>query len=199
MGMNVYLEAVDQKGFLSQSAGTSVRHNISGKSNKRIAISAFQASCGTVATHLYFMQTLGTTTAGAAAASGVASMTLTADPGPSGNGIAANDNVVTVLDNGTYQFRICKSWVAGTKAILFHDNHADTIAAGNAVYDLGVNSDTGHVRYKMTASTGITKELELGIVFGAGKGYPMIAYLKNAAANLGLDDINLISIGYINK
>lgn len=197
MGLNVYLQSVDSYGYKNASAGTSVKQNITGRSGKRISIIAFGASCGTHATHVYFMQTLGTTSVGTAAASGVASVVLSADA--SGHGLAADDNVVTVLDNGTYQFRICKSWEGTGKKIVFHDNHSDTIAAGNAVYQLGVRGDTGHLKYKMTASTQNTKFAEIGVFFGEGKGYPMIATLANPSLDLGRDTVDFITVGYMNK
>lgn len=197
MGLNAYLAAVDSYGNKSAAGGSSVKHSIVGQSGKRIAILAFGATVGSVATHIYFMQTLGTTTVGTAAASGVASVVLSADA--SGHGLAANDNVVTVQDNGVYAFRIVKSWEGTGKKVVFHDNHGDTLAAGNSVYQLGVNSDAGHLKYKLTASAQGTKFSETGLFFGEGKGYPMIAYMKNPAVNAGADDIDFVTIGYINK
>lgn len=200
MGANVYLESCDSFGNKSAAAGTSVKHNISGRSGKRITIFAFGATCGSTVTHLYFMQTLGTAAVGTAAIVGVASVVLDGDASVSGSyGLAALDNVVLVDTNGTYEFRVVKSWEITTNKLVLTAVHGAALDAGGAVYQLGVSTDSGHLKYRLTVSVQNTKFSDIGVFFGEAKGYPMIAFMKNAANNAGADDIDFISVGYLNK
>lgn len=200
MGLNAYLEAAESKGYVvgTTSALASI-HYIKPRSGKRPVILAFGATGGAATTgDLYFMQTLGATTVSAAALSGATTIEFTADPGPSGNSLATNDYVCVGLDNGDFQFGTVAA-ASPLASLRFQLSGAleDDVAAGNPIYMLGIYSDTGHQRYHLTASTQSTKESDIGIVFGAGRGYPMMAYVAVSGSITG--SIDYLTIGFTNK
>ena len=195
MGANVYLESVASYGYKTESAATAITQDVPGKPGKRIAVRAFGFRCGGTATTVYFMQALGAGTTSAAAASGASQITLTAEIGPSGNSVAANDIMVVVQDNGTYLFSKCRS--VATLTLDLCTVLSGAAAAGAAVYDLGIQSDTGHLPFLLTVSTQTTGALDGGLFYGNAKGYPMRVYHANDAAAAG--KIDYLTIDYINK
>lgn len=198
MGLNAWLAGVDSYGCKTATAGTAISQTITGRSGKRLAILAFATSCGETATHLYFLQTLGATKVVGAVASGLTTVVLTADPGPSSNGIAANDNIAIVLDNGTYQFTTVNSWSSTTKTAVLNAALGDDVNDGAAFYDLGIFSDTGHLKVALTASAQKADASDLGRFFGKGRGYPMIVYNPNPSATTA-SSIDYITLGYLDK
>lgn len=195
MGANVYLDSVAGYGYKTESAATAITQDIPGKPGKRIAVRAFGFKCGATATTVTFMQGLGSGTTSAAAASGASQITLTAEIGPSGNSVAANDILAIVQDNGTYLFTKCRS--VATLTLDLCTVLSGAAAAGAAVYDLGVAADTGNSPYVLTISTQTTAVLDGGIFYGKGKGYPMRVNHANDAAAAG--SISYITIDYINR
>ncbi len=201
MGANTYLKDVDSYGYKAAAAtGTALVQNITGKSGKRIAIRAFGFTDSDVATSLYFMQVMGTTTIKAAVASGQGSVTLTSTAiGGSVTGtvgtLAADDYCVYLLDNGDYFFDLVAS-VAGSLVTLTNVL-TDTIAAGQTVWGFGAAGDAGQVEYALTASSQNTEALDGGIFYAGAKAYPMMVYYLNAAAT-GLGSIDYITVDYIN-
>jgi hypothetical protein len=112
--------------------------------------------------------------------------------------MATADYVCVALDDGTYQF----SYIANASPIAslrlqLASALTDTVAAGNALYMLGVRGDTGHLRVALTASTQSTKDRDLGIFFGEAKGYPMRVELPPAGSTSG--SIDYITVGFMNK
>ena len=195
MGANVYLDSVYSLGYKTASAATAITQDIPGKPGKRIAVRAFGFACGGTATTVYFMQALGTTTLASAAASGASQVVLTAEAGPSGNSVAANDILCVVQDNGAYLFSKCRSVATLTMDLCTVLTGA--AAAGNAVYDLGIQSDTSHLPFVLTVSTQTTAALDGGVFYGAAKGYPMRVHHANDAAVAGSH--SYITVDYINK
>jgi len=203
MGGNIYIDSVWSAGYKAQSAtATLLTQNIPGKTGKRIAVRAFGYSAANVATDLTFMQTLGQTTQVGAAASGGTTIVLTAkaiggDATAATGSIATGDYVAVVLADGTYQFTTVASMQTSLTVTLtaaLTDDGKD----GNAVYGLGVMSDAGHLKYRLTVSTQNTKELDGGIFYGNGKSYPMMIHFLSAGAT-ALTSLDYLSIAYYNR
>jgi len=72
-----------------------------------------------------------------------------------------------------------------------------TVAAaiGNNFYQLGVAGDDGNYLVKLTITTGDHLELDGGIVYAPGKGYPIIVQHANDAAAAG--SIRYVTVDYL--
>ena len=184
MGANTHLAAVAAYGYKTATTATAITQTIPGRPGKRLAIRAYSFGCGATATNAYFMQVLGSGAVATDVASGGSVITMDAEIGPSGNALAASDWVAIVQDDGTYHFSIV-GVVTTSCNITLCTVVTDTIADGNAIYDLGVYGDTGHYLIKLTATTGDHAELDGGIMVAAAKNYPMICYHANDAAAAG--------------
>ena len=198
MGANVYLESVASYGYISTGTSvTALTQEIPGRTGKRIAIRAFEFLAGGTAEIVYFMQSLGKTTLLAVVASGGSTLSFLAEPGPSGNSVAAGDHICVVQDNGTYHFSVVGA-VTGLSGFVLCTVVTGAIAIGQTVYDLGVYGDTGQIRYKMTtASVGNGENMDGGIFYGTEKGSPMIVHELCAA--VGAEAQHFITVDYINK
>jgi len=195
MGANVYLTSVTSFGNLGEGAASAIIKNIPGRPGERIAIRAFAFYGGATAVDFYFMQALGSTTLAAAAASGASEINMTTQP-ISGNNIAANDYIVVVQTNGAYHFSKVFS-VVGTSTISLCTVLTGAAASGNTVYDLGIYSDTGHLRISMTATTETERKLDGGLIYADAKGYPMMLYCANDATTAAT--VKYLTVDYINK
>jgi hypothetical protein len=194
MGANVYLKAVTSKGYLTAASAVAIVHNIAGVGGGRVAILAYGASCG-VAENLIFMQVLGTTTLSAAATSGTTTCVFVGDPGPVGNLQASGDMVAIVLADGTYHFATLTNWwVSNYTAVL--TALTGSALAGAAVYNFGIQTDTGHIPHLLTANTQTTKSQDPGVIFGNGKGYPMKVYHPNTGSQP--KSIDYVTVQFIN-
>ena len=200
---NTWMKDGFSAGYKVQSAtATALTQEIDRVAGARIAIRAFGFSCGDVATSLYFLQTLNTTTVNGAVASGLVTINVTSGDvsgsvtGTTGPLTSDIDYVAITLDNGDLQFELLES-VAST---LIYTTNAleDTVADGNVVYALGYPGDEGHSEYLLTVSTQNTKELDGGIVYGRAKGYPMMIYHLSAGAT-ALGSLDYLTVDYINS
>ena len=195
MGANVYLEDVASYGFASKAASTAIKHYIPGIKGKRIAIRAFGATCGTTATYLYFMQVLGRTTLNGAHASHISSGIILSAGTFAGQTLASNDWLAFEMDDGSIHFTYVTN---GTyRSLSVANAFDDTAASGNRVWVFLAYSDTGHLKFKLAASTQTTKELDGGIFYADAAYDPMLVYHANDHATAG--SIDYISVDYINK
>lgn len=200
MGANTYLKDVASFGHKTQTATTTaLTVDIDGKSGKRIAIRAFGFTNKDIATSLYFMQVMATTTIKAAVASGQGSVTLTSTTiGGSTTGVAAlaaNDYCVYLLDNGDMHFDMVAS-IQGSLVTLTAVL-TDTIAAGQTVWGLGAAGDQDQVEYVVAASAQTTKELDGGLFYAGAKGYPMIVFFESDGQTQ-VSSIDYLTVDYIN-
>ena len=200
---NTYMKGAFSQGYKVQSAtATALTQEIDRKAGARIAIRAFGFSCGDVATSLYFMQTLNTTTVNGAVASGLVTINVTSGDvsgtvtGSTGPLTSDVDYVAITLDNGDLQFEMLES-VAST---LIYTTNAleDTVADGNVIYALGFPGDQGHNEYLLTVSTQNTKDVSGGVFYGREKGYPMMLYHLSAGAT-ALASLDYLTVEYINS
>ena len=198
MGANVYLESVASYGYSGVATiVTCLTQEIPGRTDKRIAIRAFGFMAGGTVSNFYFQQSLGKTTLLAVVASGGSTLSLSAEPGPSGNSLAAGDYIAVIQDDGSYHFSAVGA-VTGLSGIVLCTVVTDSIAIGKTIYDLGVCGDTGQIIVRTTtASAEESRELDGGIFYGTEKGSPMMAY--NACDASGAEAFNFITVDYINK
>ena len=198
MGANVYLESVASYGYSGVATSvTCISQDIPGRTGKRIAIRAFGFMSGGTASKSYFMQSLGKTTLLAVVASAGSTLSLSGEPGPSGNSLAAGDYIAVIQDNGTYHFSKVGA-VTGLSGIVLCTVIGGAAAIGQTIYDLGVYSDTGHIVYRMnTTSSENSKELDGGVFYGTEKGSPMKVW--NDCDASGSEAINYLTVGYLNK
>lgn len=193
MGANTHLAAVAGYGYDTETAATAIQRNIPGRPGERIAIRGYSFGCGGTATNAYFLQVQGATTLAAVAAAGASTLTLTAAM-PLAYVLTALDWVAIVQDDGSYHFS--KVGVATTSvAITLCTVTTVAAAIGNNFYQLGVAGDDGNVLIKLTVTTGDHDELDGGIFYAPGKGYPMIAQHANDAAAAG--SIRYITVDYL--
>jgi len=192
MGANVYLEAVAGFGYKAGTSGAAIQHNIDGVRGGRVAILAFGATCG-VAESLYFMTVLGTTTLNGAVASGATTCVMLASPAS----IASGDYVALVLDNGDFLFAAVSTVPGASMIIVLDTALTDTAASGNALYNFGVYTDTGHFAYLLTAGSQTTKSQDPGVFFGGAKGYPMKVWHPNTGSQP--KSIDFVTVQYLNK
>jgi hypothetical protein len=194
MGANTFLESVVGYGYDTEAAATVIQRNIPGRSGERIAIRGYSFGCGGTATNATFLQVQGTTTLAAVAAAGASTLTLTAAM-PAAYIVTALDWVCIVQDDGTYHFSKIGA-VATSVAITLCTVTTVAAAIGNAFYQMGVAADEGQYLIKLTITTGDHLELDGGILYAPGKGYPMIAQHANDAAAAG--SIRYIMVDYLN-
>lgn len=201
--MNVLVNAIDYKGYKAgTTSATAFYHTIDPRTDSRIAIVAYGATCSTTAgDNLTFMVDIGTVacTVGTAALSGATTVVLSADPAPNGAAIAANDYVCMQRDDGAYQFNTVSSWTASTLTMVVGTAFADSYAVGRKVWCLGVATDSNHqVKDLTTASTEYTDKSDSNWLFcGKEKWSPMIVMHANAGTTVGT--INYVAIAYVDK
>jgi len=196
MGANVYLEDVASFGYNTETAATAIVQGIQPKSGKRIAIRAFGLTAGTIATDIYFMQSLGQSTLSSAVSSGdTTGLALAGEP-YSSDALASNDYVGIMVDDGTCHFSKVATGTYGDFSISTALD--DDAAAGNIVYFFGIYSTEGHLRWNVAASTQDTAEVDGGLFYASGKGKPMFVFHRNNAAG-SAGSIDYITVDYINK
>jgi hypothetical protein len=190
-------------GYKAQTAtATALTQNITGKSGSRIVIRAFGFTCANIATSLYFLQTLATTTSSSATASNLTTIALTSTAiggtttAESVGTVAANDYIAVLLDNGTYQFTTCAS-LSGSNMVI-NDALQDTVASGNTIYGLGAAGDSGQLEYLLTVSSQHTKDVDSGVFYGNAKSYPMVMYYLAASAT-ATASLDYLTVAYTNK
>jgi len=89
-------------GKTNAAAGTVYYAVIPGNPNGFARVTDFQYTCGATANDFTFLRPIGRANAAAASLNNVATITLDADPHPSGNNIAAGDQVVFLATDGVY-------------------------------------------------------------------------------------------------
>lgn len=150
-------------------------------------IGGFQYNCGNTANNFTFLRPIGRTTVAVAATSG-STLTLTADPSPSGNTIAAGDQVVIKYADGTYRRSQVSAWNGTTKVVTLTANIAANIDALAKFWMFGVAADTDPTTglafpvYTPTVNTVANVEFYGGGVVGGQAGDPLLIYNPNATA-----------------
>lgn len=200
MGANVYLDAVDQLGYNTETPATLIISQINPVTGSRIAIRAFSLYCAATATDVWFLQAMGQTTVTTAVASGATTgIILTAEPQSTANPVASGDYLLIEMDDGTFhQTTVATGLYTG---LSISDALDDSLAAGNRVWAFGLYTDTApisHVRVHLSStSASTTRDEDGGVIFGVAKGYPILVFHRNNAAAAGA--IDYVTVDYINK
>jgi hypothetical protein len=195
MGQVGYIQAVASLGYKTEGAATAIVQQIDPVSGQRAAVRAFGFTAGATATSAYFMQTQGETTVKTKILSGATTgVVLTGEP-ISTNALASNDYIGIMLDTG--KMHVSKVATGTYSMLSLTTATTGDAAAGNAVYFFGAYGDTGHVRVLCAASAQTARANDGGIVYGAGKGWPMLVWHNNDAAAAGSQDY--VAVDYINK
>ncbi|OWK45783.1 hypothetical protein [Fimbriiglobus ruber] len=187
-------------GNATQTAGTVINRLVPPKPGNYTRISTVVATAGTTAHTLTALRSLGYTTASAAAAASQAVVNLTANPGPSGNQLSANDYVAIRETDGVT--RLYKVSSISTLAVTLASNLVAGVGAGTAgkIWMFGLSTDTdprtgeAHPAYSVPASATTTyHDDDNGVVSSIGKDEPILLQDNNATA---AGSINQTSFGY---
>lgn len=174
-------------GSQTQTAGTRIRQLIPPRQRGIARITRVVYTAAGTAHTLTFARPIGRTTASVAAASGQAVINLTADPGVTGNLIAANDLVAVRETDGVTRLYIVSS-VSGL-AVTMTSNFTAGVAAGASVWNFGLLTDTdprtglAHPTLLPPASATTTYEdREGGVIAGHEPDAPLLVDSNNASA-----------------
>lgn len=185
-------------GTLTQTAGTKIRYLIQPNKQGKARVSKVVYTAAGTAHALKFLRPIGRTTASAAAAAGQAVINLAADPGVSGNLIAANDVLAIRETDGVTRVYTVQS--VSTLAITLTGNLVAGAAAGAKVWNFGVEADVNpadgvtHPSFAGTASTTVTYEdRENGVVATFNVDDPILFSSDNVTA---AGTLNMLSFGY---
>ena len=184
-------------GKANATAATVYYAVIPGRAKSYARITDFQYTCGNTANDFTFMRPIGRANVSVAyAANTGASLTLDADPSPSGNTIAAGDQCVIQAADGTYPRAQVNTagWNGTTKVVTFTANVTPAVSIGAKVFMFGISSDTDPVTglafpvYTPAVNTTGTNVAFGGVGFvGAAPGDPLMIYNPNATAATNLN------------
>jgi hypothetical protein len=138
-------------GSQTAAAGTAFYGLVPGNPDGRTRVTSFSYTASNTAHTVTALRPIGRTTLAAACVVNTNTVTLAADPGPSGNGIAANDQIVihyranTNDRVGTYGRHTVSAWNATTKVATISPNTTAASISGTKVFDFGIFSDTDPV------------------------------------------------------
>ena len=199
MGSNAYVRAVGSLGYKTEAADTAIVQNIPARSGERISIRAFAFTCGATAGSAYFMSPLGSSTITTAVASGATTgFVATAEPQTAANPLASCDYIAIQKTNGDWYFGIVATGLFTGFSVTAAAGSPGAISAGASIYGFGIATDSGHMRVLLTVSVQTARNSEGGgLIYGGGKGEPMVVYHANDAAAAGSQDY--VVFDYINK
>ncbi len=140
-------------GTATQTAATVITALIPPYQNRKTRVTDLVYRCGSTVNILSLMRPLGATTVTTAVAEAGTAMTVTANPGVTGNTAATNDWVVVELADGRYHLSLVT--VSSLTFTLSTAVPADTggIAANAKLWWYGLPGDTGHLQITPAAST----------------------------------------------
>lgn len=173
----------------TQNAGTVIQFLAPPRSGAYTRLTTVTYVAGSTAHTVTYMRPIGKTTTSAAAAASQAVINLTADPGPSGNGIAANDFLAWQNSDGTFSFDKVSS--VASLAITMTNSLSKAVSSGAPVWDFGITSDTdprtgvAHPAYVTTASAANTQTDSVGGVVAALAPFEPILLNSDNASNAG--------------
>lgn len=164
-------------------------------------VMSMSLTSGNTANNGYWMRPLGrANVATAVAADAGATLTLDADPSPTGNTIAAGDQVIYEGTDGTYRKAQVNTsgWNGTTKVVTFTANVANAVAVGAKVFNFGIFSDTDtatnlvHSIFQSVVNTRQSFVFYGGGVKGNQPGDPLLFYCPNATNATVLDYADFI-------
>jgi hypothetical protein len=130
---------------------------------------------------LTILRAIGRTIANATGASGQANVTFLADPGPSGDGLAANDLVVIRETDGVQRlYKVSSVPGAYPGVVVLSTNLAAGVVQGSKIWDVGVTTDTnpqtGRAHSHIPSGTGnkTLQDSDAGIQAGLATDDPLV-------------------------
>ena len=186
------MQILDSHGFgkKTETAGTIIVLTFPPKKGLKTKLSQVKVTPGATAHTLTGMIPLGKTTLSAAAAAAQTDIILTADPGPSGNGIAANDYLVILKPDQTVHVGIVSTWTSGTKTVVLTANVPTGGFSDNAeVWFLGVAGDHTDRQWACGASATTTLQDSEGGLCSTSNAYEPMMLQENNATNAGTIDL----------
>lgn len=131
-------------GRANAAANTAFYAVVPGYADKFTRLMGFQYTAGNTANDFVLMRPIGRANATAAYNTSVAVAVLNGDPSPTGNTIAALDQVVVKHTDGTYRrYTVNTSgWDANTNTVTFTGNFGAAVASGAPFFLFGVSTDT---------------------------------------------------------
>lgn len=175
-------------GKTNAAADTAYYAVIPGKLQTFTRVASFQLTSGNTANNGYWMRPIGRASTTVAATTSDSSVTLDSDPSPTGNTIAAGDQVVIAHSDGTYRRSQVNTsgWNGTTKVLTFTGTLPAAVAAGAKVFNFGVYTDTdpanglAHPIVNTTANTTSTWNFQAGGIKGHQAQDPILFYCPNA-------------------
>lgn len=185
-------------GKLTQTAGTVISRLIPPKSGNITRLTKLVYTADTTAHTVTVCRPIGTRVKlSSGASAGQAVINLSADPGPSGNGIAANDFICLKHDDGVY--RLHKVSSVSTLAITLTANLSVVASANQPVWFFGAIADTdpnigeAHNSLRGIASATTTYEDApdgAGLFASHNTFEPLLVQSNNATAAGTLEQLN---------
>lgn len=184
-------------GRSNAAAGTAYYGVVPGRPNIFTGVASFTVTSGNTANDVFFLRPLGRANVTVAATTSDSSLTLDADPSPSGNTIAAGDQVVIAHSDGTYRRAQVNTsgWNSTTKVVTFTGTLAANVAAGAKVWNFGVHTDTDpvlgtvHPIFPSTANATRTYSWSASGIRGHQAGDPLLFYCPNATNATTVDAV----------
>lgn len=171
-------------GALTQAAGTAIRRVIPGLVAAIARISKLVYTNGATLHTVTIARPIGSTRTSGAGASGQAVINLVADPGPSGNALAANDLLVIQEADGVQRLYIVSA--VSSLAITLTANLVAGVAANAWVWNFGILGDTdprigeAHQTLSLPASGTTTYSDDMGgVIGGHRKNEPLLVSVNN--------------------
>lgn len=189
MGMPYNASMGGVAGKVTAAANTAFYSVIPAEVGKYTRLAAFSSTQGNTANDCNVLRPIGRATSTAAYGTNVAAIVLNTDPSPSGNTIAAGDQVIIRHSaDGTYRrYQVNTSgWASNTNTVTFTANLAAAVAIGDKVFNMGIYSDTDPVlgtafpAFPTTANATNTFTFGPSGVRGAQVGDPLLIHNINA-------------------
>lgn len=174
------------KGPATASANTVIVVTVPPRRHRWTRIMSLRYTSTTTAHTLTCLMALGSTTLAAAASAGQALVTLTADPGPVGNGIAAADYLVFEKPDGTVHTDTVSAWNSETKVVTLTNNvPTGGFAIGAKCWFHGVAGDQTSDQVATIANTVLSLSQDFGALHSPGGVYEPIVIHSNNGSNAG--------------
>jgi hypothetical protein len=188
--MPVVVKGGNGFGRITATAATKIVRGIPGRVGAFTRLRKLVYLAAGTAHTITVLRSIGRTRANGAAAASQADLVVLADPGPSGNGIAANDRIaIRHAVDGVTRFYTVSAWNSGTRTITLSANLTVAVTDRDHVWMFGVEADTdpsqgeAHPIFPGTASTLVTyDEGDIGVVASNASDEPLLVIVDNATA-----------------
>jgi hypothetical protein len=181
----------DQSGSVTAVAGTAITQPTTRKRGCKTTLDTATYTAAGTAHTLTVMRDIGRTKVTSDAAAAQTSVVLDADPGPTGNGLAAGDHLIFIKPDGLPHLGVVSTWTPGTKTVVLTANvPTGGFAKGADVFNYGVPADTdpatGSPHFALTQGAGATtvnnNATGNGLVDSFRNGAPLLLHSNNATA-----------------